>query len=890
MKFISVIMALLAVFMMAEADSNLERARLYAPILILTKDEQESTRKVIHPEPVRIMGAESADSLWFNISRLRDSSAYRLGDVSSFRSWNPTLQQRMNDLNIGVNFLQNKFAFLPNKFRYTGIPPNYNSDTYRIEPRFDYPGNNGTTWNAAYEGGSKAGENFPNTAYVNVFKDTISHISDATRTKDKPVTIYQYWYFYPYNDWWNKHEGDWQLINGVVTGVVVGVEYLFHEAHLTYYDDEFLRSLGYNLQRPQVSNVSTHNPKFNPREEIRLSGLSRPIVYVGAGSHAAYPTGGTYELLAGGTVLGGNALPNALLERMSHTGLVLSTQADNSHSDLWENYELVSLPEPVSTDTNNMGLPSNMSWLGADVRWGDLEVDSATIFDLGNDSPEGPYHKDDWKGLRFLSQSHLNGKEVLPRDHTVIPYDNDNKFYHSFIFSDEIWNSASGDIELDGDIVIFPGATLTIAPGTNIRFDRNTDTKKHDLGRGDRAEIFVYGTLQTNGNPENPVVFGGDFQSNREELWGGIREVGDGQAILTHTKIRNAPPAKPRILTVEPGNETATITWDNGGDPSVGLYQTRLKTESASTWPDWGAPTSYTTYTKTGITNGVSYLFSVRAINQFSSHPDGDEWVNSDSLVVEVTPVGPPEPPELTVAAGHEKVRVRWSAGANNGSEITGHKWRYKAGGANWNPNQTVYGTGEQIIRNLDNDTTYTFQMKSENGVGYSEVVEVTATPRNPIAGPTTISFTENSDDPVASYRFAPAELDQSLVAYRLHLSDVSGFDSGLFELNSGELSFQNAPDFETPADADGNNIYTVRLRAAPVSGNGGSTPRSEPALPFTKQVEVTVVNADDPGVIVLSPLVPQVGVPFTAELTDQDGGITGASWQWQGQEPGETT
>ena len=123
-----------------------------------------------------------------------------------------------------------------------------------------------------------------------------------------------------------------------------------------------------------------------------------------------------------------------------------------------------------------------------------------------------------------------------------------------------------------------------------------------------------------------------------------------------------------------------------------------------------------------------------------------------------------------------------------------------------------------------------------------------------------------------------------------MHLSDVSGFDSGLFELNSGELSFRNAPDFETPTDADGDNIYTVRLRAAPVSGNGGPVRRTVPPLPFTKQVEVTVTDADDPGVIALSPLPPQVGVPLTAELTDQDGGITGAHWQWQGQEPGTTT
>lgn len=248
MKLIGVTMALLAVFMVSYADSDLERARLYAPILILTKDGQEPTRKVIHPEPVRIMGAESADNLWFYINKVRGST---MGSIMGFEGWTPALQTFVDKF--GVNFSANKFASLPRRFKYEGTPPNKVKGSYSVFPRFDYPGNNGTTWNAAYEGGAKAGKNFPNTAYVHVFKDTISHISDDTRTKDQPVTVYQYWYFYPYNDWWNKHEGDWQLINVVVTGVVVGVEYLFHEAHLTYYDNEFLRSLGYNLQRPQVN-------------------------------------------------------------------------------------------------------------------------------------------------------------------------------------------------------------------------------------------------------------------------------------------------------------------------------------------------------------------------------------------------------------------------------------------------------------------------------------------------------------------------------------------------------------------------------------------------------------------------------------------------------------
>ena len=130
-----------------------------------------------------------------------------------------------------------------------------------------------------------------------------------------------------------------------------------------------------------------------------------------------------------------------------------------------------------------------------------------------------------------------------------------------------------------------------------------------------------------------------------------------------------------------------------------------------------------------GLINGTAYTFQVAAVN-----PAGRGPASEPSAAV--TAAGPPDPPELTVAAGHERVRLRWSSGADNSSPIEQHEWRYKAGAAAWDPDWTVYGTPEQIIWNLDNDTTYTFQMKSKNGVGYSEVVEVQATPRNPIEGP----------------------------------------------------------------------------------------------------------------------------------------------------------
>ena len=907
MKHRIVIITLFALLMVkyvhADEASDLELALKFSPILILTEEtgdehgwEREDMR-VIKPEPVEIVSAQSADSIRFGVYDL----AGKKRGISDWRSLFLNTQINVDY----VDFSQNHFAFLPSLF--TAINPSgYIPRTYLIKPHFDYPGEGPTEWNATYFGeGDKAGINFANTAYVHIYEDTEEVLGN--------ITVIQYFYFYPYNHWWNRHEGDWQRVHVVVnsrtpaTAEVIGVEYLAHKGHLSYYNDYPYQ---YNEFGQQVDNSDNYYPDlttyfvFNPQVDLKLSQGTHPIIYVGAGSHAAFPTGGRIRTWNFGT--------SDRYESMTHTGLVLSTQADNFHNDLWESYDLVllgctgvtdALPEPNPSNINNKGLLGSQSWLGSDVVWGTPSVASPhsdigfTI--LGNNSPSGPYHEG-WEDLKFFSLSTTGGRPVI---HAFTHSELTHSYHHWSIIGNEIWNETASTtddtVSLRGDIVIFPGATLTINAATIVEFEPENDRHKFSLPESvadeTRAEIFVYGTLITNGTVADSVRFQkkSDSAWSGDYAWGGIRVMPGGSVDLNHTSIRDMspPPAPPTDLTAQAGDEEATLAWvlPEVNDPTITGWTYRAGTISGAdtTWADWQniSNTATTSHLVENLTNGTAYTFQVAAVNPAGRGP------TSDSSAA-VAPAGPPEPPELTVAAGHERVRVRWSPRANNGSPIEQHEWRYSAdGGTTWSPNQTVYGTGEQIVQNLDNDTTYTFQMKSRNGIGYSEVVEVQATPRNPIKGPTAISFAENSDDPVASYRFAPAELDQSLVDYRLHLSDVAGFDSGLFELNSqGELRFRNAPDFETPADADGNNIYTVRLRAAPVSGNGGSTPRSEPALPFTKQVEVTVTDADDPGVIVLSPLTPQVGVPFTAELTDQDGSITGASWQWQGQEPGTTT
>ncbi len=114
----------------------------------------------------------------------------------------------------------------------------------------------------------------------------------------------------------------------------------------------------------------------------------------------------------------------------------------------------------------------------------------------------------------------------------------------------------------------------------------------------------------------------------------------------------------------------------------------------------------------------------------------------------------------------------------------------------------------------------------------------------------------------------------------------LKGADAGDFEIGNqtngtlGELTFKAAggPNYEMPADANGDNVYmvTVVVTDAGIEGKG--------KLSAERDVVVTVTNINEgtaETVVTLSSLQPKVGVPLTATLDDPDGGEKDIEWQW---------
>ena len=143
-----------------------------------------------------------------------------------------------------------------------------------------------------------------------------------------------------------------------------------------------------------------------------------------------------------------------------------------------------------------------------------------------------------------------------------------------------------------------------------------------------------------------------------------------------------------------------------------------------------------------------------------------------------------------------------------------------------------------------------------------SIVVNITVTDTDDpatISAGTAIDYAENGTDAVET--FVLNDQDASEAGW-----SVSGPDAGDFKISDdGALSFKSSPNFESPADTGGDNVYNVT-----VNRSGGSL-----------DVAITVTNVDETGSVGLDDLQPQSGESVSATLSDPDGDASETAWQW---------
>ncbi|NQS97695.1 MAG: hypothetical protein HQ591_04510 [candidate division Zixibacteria bacterium] len=101
---------------------------------------------------------------------------------------------------------------------------------------FDFPGEDEKSWNDYYS------------KNISVLQEHCKiyshHFIEEIEEKEKYEYVIQYWFFYPFNDFANDHEGDWEHINVVITFEKLGDEPMDeNDINSILHDEEVLKSL-----------------------------------------------------------------------------------------------------------------------------------------------------------------------------------------------------------------------------------------------------------------------------------------------------------------------------------------------------------------------------------------------------------------------------------------------------------------------------------------------------------------------------------------------------------------------------------------------------------------------------------------------------------------------
>ena len=319
-----------------------------------------------------------------------------------------------------------------------------------------------------------------------------------------------------------------------------------------------------------------------------------------------------------------------------------------------------------------------------------------------------------------------------------------------------------------------------------------------------------------------------------------------------------------------PDPEGASITWSLSGDDS-GDFSISITGElTFTTSPDYEAPAD-------ADTNNV-YQVTIEA----------SDWTNTGTLDLTVTVTNVNEQPAFAVETDARIIAESPVADRNVGTPVSatdpdaGDTLIYELGGADASSFDIIPRSGQ-----LKTKAALDYEAKKEHRVTVSArdskdaadsddtttdttitvTVFVTDVDEPPVVtGSSSINYAENGTETVATYTADDPE-GNTTVDWTL-----GGADYDDFSISNGEvLTFKTSPNYEAPADADGNNVYQVTIKAS----DGAKTGNLEVTVTVTDENELPAFASEtDARTIAENTATGQnIGTPVSA--TDPDAGET---------------
>ena len=321
----------------------------------------------------------------------------------------------------------------------------------------------------------------------------------------------------------------------------------------------------------------------------------------------------------------------------------------------------------------------------------------------------------------------------------------------------------------------------------------------------------------------------------------GRNSVGGGAA---STEVVGTPeagaPGAPTNLRATAGDGQVSLSWtapsDNGGEPITG-YEYQVNSQSLSDSDGWtatgGRQTTVTVYAlsdgTTALTNGTTYYFRVRAVNDLGCSDTETAGCGQASLEESATPFGRPATTVslATAAFGDRRVTLTWSTNPTPpapADELSGFQYRQKAGGGygNWiDVRNSSASTITHVVAGLTNGMTYTFQVRAVNssggGLGSNELSAVPST----TPGAPTLTATAG-DEQVTLTWTRPDDGGMRISGYLCQRRSGAGTTPEACTARSISASATSLTltDDDVPPIAN-DRTYTFQVRAVNGNGNG---------------------------------------------------------------------
>jgi len=283
-----------------------------------------------------------------------------------------------------------------------------------------------------------------------------------------------------------------------------------------------------------------------------------------------------------------------------------------------------------------------------------------------------------------------------------------------------------------------------------------------------------------------------------------------------------SPPAAPTVTSVTGGDAQASISWTvpNNGGAAITDYLIQYSNNVGASWTNvTRAPSTLTTATITGLTNGVSYIFRVAAVNSAGT---GQYSINSASTIPATLPAAPTS---LFANLSGLNINLSWTAPSNNGgATITDYAVQYASSSssyATWvQVNDGVSSATSATITGLTFGQSYIFRVAAINRVGGGAISSSTspllfaAVPSAPSAVSGTI--TSNSIDLSWS---TPQSNGSNIIDYTIQISN----DNGVSWSNVSTNTVSNSINIASPTVAIGPS-YVFRVAARNSIGLGAYT------------------------------------------------------------------